>query len=304
MKIICVGHAALDRIFTVDSWPVDSAKIAASAFEETGGGMMANAAVAISRLGGEAVLWGPIGDDNVARIIDEQLQAEGVNTEHLRRMPGRTSSHSAVLLDARGERLVVGYRGDSLQCPADWLPLSEIATADAVMVDVRWPQGALAALRAARNAGKPAILDGEIAPLEVLEALSRNAEHVVFSQRGVANFHAADLESALRRTLANGARIAASTHGGDGVYWLERSQPQKLRHCPALKISPVDTLAAGDVFHGAYALAIGERRPVEEAMRFATFAAGLKCTRPGGRSGAPTRQEVAMLFEERTRAAL
>ena len=76
-RVICVGHAALDRVFAVESWPKGSGKIPAHRFEESGGGMAANAAAAISRLGGEAVFWGPTGEDAVADAIRDMLIANG-----------------------------------------------------------------------------------------------------------------------------------------------------------------------------------------------------------------------------------
>lgn len=291
-RVVCVGHAALDRIFAVDSWPDHSAKIAASRYEESGGGMMANAAVAISRLGGEVAFCGPLGEDAVGFAIRAQLQAEGVNVDALRSFPGMTSSHSAVLVDTRGERLVIGYRGSALHAPADWLPLDLTTSAAALMVDVRWPQGAEAALRAARDANVPAILDGEIAPAGLLDSLSAIADHVVFSERGLAEFAGLDVEGGLRRVLAKGARVAAVTRGAAGVFWVEGGAPHELKHCPAFEVTVVDTLAAGDVFHGAYALAIAEGRDTGDAMQFASAAAAIKCSRPGGRNGAPTRGEV------------
>ena len=54
----------------------------------------------------------------------------------------------------------------------------------------------------------------------------------------------------------------------------------------------VDTLGAGDVFHGSFALALDEGRSVDDALWFANAAAALKCTRAGGRAGIPTRAEV------------
>ena len=104
-RVICVGHAALDRVFAVESWPAGSGKIAAHRFEESGGGMAANAAAAIARLGGEAVFWGPTGEDAVADAIRATLIADGVDAHGLRCFEGRTSSHSAVIVDDRGERL-------------------------------------------------------------------------------------------------------------------------------------------------------------------------------------------------------
>jgi len=295
-RVICVGHAALDRVYSVESWPAASAKIAARAFAESGGGMAANAAVAIARLGGETEFWGPTGADGVAELIRAQLACEHVDVDNLRGFPGKSSSHSAVLVDARGERLVVGHRGSALQATAEWLPLARIEGAGALLADVRWPEGAAAALRAARRAGIAAILDGEIAEAGVLEELVGSADHAIYSERGLASYCEGEPADGLRKALNAGARVAAVTCGEAGVLWIEADAPQHLRHCPAFPVLAVDTLAAGDVFHGAYALAISERQTTEQAIRFGAAAAAIKCSRPGGRQGAPTREEVELLL--------
>lgn len=292
-RLVCVGHCALDRVFSVDTWPSASAKIVASRFDESGGGMAANAAVAAARLGAFAHFWGPTGDDATSTIIARQLQDEGVDVSGLRHFEGMTTSTSAVLVDARGERLVVGYRGTALRAPADWLPLDSLAEMAAVLVDVRWVAGAEAALLAARTAGIPAILDGDVAPAEVLERLSGHADHVIFSERGLAALAGGDTERGLRRVLDRGASVVAVTLGERGVHWIDARDPTQMHGLPAFAVTTVDTLAAGDVFHGAYAVAMAEGQEVDAAMRFASAAAAIKCTRPGGRNGAPRRDEVA-----------
>ena len=83
--------------------------------------------------------------------------------------------------------------------------------------------------------------------------------------------------------------LVGVTLGDAGVVWLEDHEPQ---HVPAVKIAPVDTLAAGDVFHAAFTVALVEAMPVRAAAEFACAAAALKCERFGGRLGAPTRAEV------------
>ena len=99
--------------------------------------------------------------------------------------------------------------------------------------------------------------------------------------------------------LANGALMAAVTRGSEGVAWIEAAAPGEVLHCPAFAIDTVDTLAAGDIFHGAYALALAEGQRTGEAMRFAAAAAAIKCSRPGGRSGAPSRSEVEVFLADR-----
>lgn len=298
-KVICIGHSALDRVFTVDAWPQASAKVRATSLVEVGGGMAANAAVAVARLGGEAHFWGPAGADSVADVMRAQLEAVGVDVRGLRRFEGRCSSTSAILIDARGERLIVSYRGTALEAPADWLQLDQIGSAGALLADVRWPQGALAALRAARRAGIPSVIDADTAEPATLQALAGEAEYALFSEPGLACFDGAGAtEGALRRALALGARLAAVTQGERGVSWIEAGAREGLRHLPAFVVPVVDTLAAGDVFHGAFALELARGKAPADALRFAAAAAAIKCTRAGGRSGSPSRDEVERFLRE------
>ncbi len=298
-KVICVGHSALDRVFTVEAWPQASAKVRAHAYAEVGGGMAANAAVAVARLGGAAHFWGPAGADSVAEVMSAQLRAAGVDERGLRRFAGLNSSTSAILIDARGERLIVSYRGTALEAPADWLQLDQVGSAGALLVDVRWPQGAIAALRAARRCGVPSVLDADTAEPATLQALAGEAEYALFSEPGLAGFAGGgDIEGGLRRALALGARLAAVTQGERGVFWVEAGEPEGLRHVPAFAVPVVDTLAAGDVFHGAFALELARGQASAEALRFAAAAAAIKCTRPGGRSGSPSRDEVERFLRE------
>jgi sulfofructose kinase len=77
------------------------------------------------------------------------------------------------------------------------------------------------------------------------------------------------------------------------VLWREA---EAIRVMPVFEVAAIDTLAAGDVFHGAFTLTLAEGSGIAEAMRFAAAAAGLKCTRFGGATGAPRRQEVEALL--------
>jgi sugar/nucleoside kinase (ribokinase family) len=65
-----------------------------------------------------------------------------------------------------------------------------------------------------------------------------------------------------------------------------------MQHESGLPVNVVDTLGAGDVFHGAYVLALVEGASAREAARFACAAASIKCETFGGRLGAPTRAQV------------
>lgn len=293
-RIVCLGMSALDAIYRVQAIPSTPTKVLATAFTECGGGMAANASVAIARLGGDAAYWGRVGADAIGTRILDELAAEGVDVSSVRRLAGCTSPSAAILVDDRGERLVCAYNDPRLDPDPAWLPLARVREYDAALADVRWPAGSAALLDAATAAGRPAVLDADVgAPGTVLD-LARRASHVVFSEPGLAEATGTgDPGRALERVAAGVLAVVGVTLGPNGFLWRDRHSEHRL---PAPRVAAIDTLAAGDVWHGAFTLALGEDMDIGAAARFANAAAAIKCTRPGGRLGAPTRAEVADLL--------
>lgn len=300
-SIICAGLAVMDQIYSVERLPEAPRKHFATGFREVGGGPAASAAVAIARLGGEARLWSRVGDDPVGDRIVRELEQEGVAVAAIKRVPGARSGCSAILVDARGERMIVNFRGDRMDPDPSWLPLSEIRGAGALLGDLRWPEGSARALAEARRLGIPALLDADAASgREGTEALAA-ASHILFSSQGLAEFTGlTETEGALRLAASRTGAWVGVSAGQAGVYWMEGEQ---LRHLPSFALDVVDTLGAGDVLHGAFALALARGERVDHALGFACAAAAIKCTRPGGRTGAPHANEVAAFLEERADAA-
>ena len=294
-RILCLGMSALDAIYRVPAIPATPTKVLATGYTECGGGMAANASVAVARLGGQAHYWGRVGSDELGDRILRQLQAEGVDVSTVRRVPDCVSPSAAILVADDGERLVCAYNDPKLDADPGWLPLGRVPGFGAALVDVRWPAGAAPVLDAARIAGIPAVLDGDIGPPDVLKALARRATHAVFSEPGLKCATGIEAPGAgLSNIAAEVSGIVGVTLGPDGFLWREAGQEHR---APALVITAVDTLAAGDVWHGAFTLALGDGEGTARAARFANAAAAIKCTRAGGRLGAPTCAEVLMALE-------
>jgi sugar/nucleoside kinase (ribokinase family) len=288
--VVCCGAATLDTLFRVARLPTGPGKILPTAVLEVAHGMATSAAAAIARLGGRARLFARVGDDAGGRRFVDELTAEGVDCRFVRRVPGVRSPICTVLVDDAGERLVVPYYDPALGRETGWLPLGEVGAADAALVDVRWPEGAAAVLDAARAAGIPAVLDADVGPSDVVLSLAARASHAVFSEPSALAVTAApSVPEALLRLAERLHGFVAVTAGPEGCFWLEEGAIAQLRP-PA--VVAVDTLAAGDVFHGAFALALAEGAGVRRAMAFANVAAALKCRSFGGRLGAPGRAEV------------
>jgi sulfofructose kinase len=288
-RVICLGMATLDQIFRVDTIPLAPAKFRASEFIVTGGGQAANAAVTVQRMGGEAQYWGRVGDDEVGDQIIRLLAKEQVDVSHVYRLIGARSKTAAILVDSRGERLVCSAPAQGYPPDTSWLPLDEVATVRAVLADSRWKPGAMALFEAAALHNKPSVFDADAGSNEEVLAVSETATHPVFSEPMLAQTGFGAPEIALPKIFnAKRNKICGVTLGERGVVWFDGTT---LHQTPALPIKAIDTLAAGDTWHGALALALAEGLADAEAVAFASRVAAIKCSRFGGRNGIPTRAE-------------
>ncbi len=287
-KILCVGALTMDTIFRLETLPAGPGKFIPLEAVEVAEGMAAAQAASIARLGGSAALWASAGDDAIGDRLVAQISGEGVDCSRVRRVAGARSGFSTIFMDLVGERTIVPkYDADLMAAPAAAPDLAGFA---AVMTDVRWPGAAALALKAARAAGIPGILDADVGPRDVIAELVQLASHVVASEGGAALVAGAATPQAAAEQLAAGhPGFVAVTAGEHGCWWGEGGT---LRHTPAPGIAAVDTLAAGDVFHGAFAFGLVQGWAMDRVIRFASAAAAIKCTRFGGRLGAPTRDEV------------
>lgn len=286
--VFCLGIATLDYVYSVETMPTRGEKYRARDLAVVGGGCAGNASVAIARLGGRCWLATRLSDDLTGDRIVADLTADGVETGFALRAPGLRSPVSAILVDAAGERMVISYSDPAMPVGTEWLPGHLPTGAGAVLADTRWGEGALAALRLARAAGVPGVLDADRKPPH--PDLVGTASHVAFSQQALRELSEEDDPRAgLAKVARNGSTWLAVTLGKQGVLFIENGT---IAHMPAFVVETVDTLGAGDVWHGAFALALAEGQSERAAIRFASAAAAIKCTRFGGRAGAPSRDEV------------
>jgi sulfofructose kinase len=218
-RVICLGLSALDQVWRVpDFFAGHSQKIRALEYATMGGGMAATAAVTVARLGGIAAFWGRGGDDAAGREMSAALAAQGVEVGQFRLFGDGQSSVSGILVDARGERQIVNFRGQFPE-PADWLPLGEVRAASAVLADPRWLSGAVALFGAARTNAVPTILDADVADTDVFEKLLPLTDHAIFSEPALSGFAGAADDQALAKVAGFGCRVAAVTRGANGVSW-------------------------------------------------------------------------------------
>ena len=292
-RILCAGIIVLDEVFRVDEFPQPDGKVQAKGFFVVNGGCAANAAVAIARLGGRAALAGPMGgpagiDENGDRVL-KALARENVDCAACQRVDGLGTALSAIFMNARGDRTIVTYRDERIAAAMPDDPERIVSAADAVLADNRYPDFVRPICEAARRRNLPVVLDGDRPTVED-DPLFRVASHVVFSWECLRETTGvADLAEGLKRIAGRTDAFLAVSNGADDIIYLEDGGVRRL---PVFKITAVDTLGAGDAFHGGFVMALAQGGNEVDAMRFGAAVAGIKCTRIGGSAGAPTRAEV------------
>jgi sulfofructose kinase len=295
-RILCIGMPVRDLTFRVQGVPARGSKENASHFDEICGGNALNAAIGIVRLGGRASVCGPMGDarETTSRYIFDKLAHEGIETKHIVHMPGLVTPISAIMIDPSGERTIVTFRDPELW-KVQLGNIDELLTdCDAILTESRAAAFCNDLCVEATRRGIPVIVDVDRA-MSLREGLLTASSHLVFSSEPLQETAGiSDDGEALKKIAKLTPAFLAGTRGPQGTIWLDENNT--LQQTPAFPVHTVDTLGAGDVFHGAFALAITEKQELRQALRFASAAAALKCTRFGGAFAAPQRAEVTELL--------
>ena len=263
--VLCVGMGFLDTRLCVDRFPPEQRREPATKRWDALGGPATVGAVAVARLGGSASFWGRRGDDPPGERIAKLLRDEGVETAGYQVFPG-TSPTCEVFIRPDGERFLFPYYGDGMPPSADWIPEQAVDAADAVLVDGRWAEGAVRVAQQATLRDLPVVHDFDQDRPEIWE-VARNATHVI-ADEDLANAH-----GGIGTLLAKIERLGvwgAVTLGERGVVYSGG-------RVPAFPVEVLDSTGAGDVFHGAFALAMAQGRGETDAIRFGCAAGALHC---------------------------
>lgn len=299
LHILCIGMPVRDLAFRIEAIPSRGSKVPASQYEEIAGGNALNAAIGIVRLGGRATLCGPMGDaqETSAHYIFDQLAEEGIESRHLVHMPGLVTPISAIMIDPSGERTILTFRD-----PALWkvrLPDADalLESCSAVLIESRCAPFATELCAEARRRNIPVVVDGD-GVMSLREGLLTASSHLIFSSDAARQTAGSDDDAtALRKIAGLTPSFLAATRGPQGTLWLDPAGA--FQETAAFPVHTVDTLGAGDIFHGAFTLALTEGQGIPAALRFASAAAALKCTRFGGAFACPQRAEVEAFLAAR-----
>jgi sugar/nucleoside kinase (ribokinase family) len=295
--VVGVGTNTLDHVCVAARSPVGDGKAELCAYQTMPGGQVPTALVALQRWGLRTAYAGAFGDDTGGALQRASLAEAGVDLSRCRVCRGVASATSVIIVDAvTGARSVLWHRPRALVLGRAGLDRPLFTATAAVLLDADDVEAALRAATWARAAGALVMLDADEPGPHTAELLART--DVVIVPDGFARHAAgcADLDTALRRLVTRGPRLAVATLGAGGAMACQRGS---LRHMPAFRVPVVDTTSAGDCFHAGCLYGLLKRWPLARILRFASAAAALACTTLGGRASVPDLGAIEALLGTR-----
>ena len=296
--VVGVGANSVDYVYRLPAYPEPEgprSKLKISSHRISCGGQIATTLSTCAAMGLRAKYVGAVGADGNGQRLLAELHHRGIDTSNT--VVREALNAYAVILIAEdvGERVVLWDRSEALALNPHELPAEAIVSARALHVDDVDQDAGIAAARIARQAGVIVTSDIDRVTDRTEELIATVtipifAEHVPPALTGEK-----DPERALRRLRRTHAGLLCVTLGAHGSMLLDGDCPH---HQPAFPITPVDTTGAGDVFRGAFIVALLRGDAPADILRFANAAAAVSCTRTGAIDSVPSSADAQSLIPD------
>jgi len=289
--VVGVGYSAVDYFGIVDKYPPPAdIKMPMNQFTRQGGGPVATALVALSRLGASVAFAGKMGDDEFGRFMMEELKKENVDIDQVVIEPGPLSQFAFIIVDqSTGSRTILWSQSDVSPLQPSEMDRDFITSARILHLDGLQMEAGIQAAHWAKEAGMTVVLDGDTIRPGIEELISLT-DVLIASCNFAIQFTGKDsAEAAIHEMNALGPKIVGVTLGEKGCLIYDQ---EKIIQLPAFHVDVVDTTGAGDVFHGAFIYGLLEEWPLDKMAEFANAVAAMKCRKLGGRAGIPSLDEV------------
>ncbi|MDB5985162.1 MAG: rbsK [Nevskia sp.] len=287
--IVVFGSINLDLIFGLPQLPSRGQTLLGESLRTSPGGKGANQAVAAARDGATVCMAGAVGADALAEDALTGLRAAGVELSRVARVRGSTGC-AAIAVDARGDNFIIVAAGANLQARATQIEDAVLHAATTVLLQMEVDPAQNASLvRRAKARGARVILN--LAPAAEFDPMALRALDLLVVNED---------EGAWLAQHLGCAADAASLHAALGIGVLrtlsvkgaEAAVDGRFLSVPAHQVEAIDSTAAGDCFTGVLAAALDRGADLETAMRRASVAAALCCTRTGSQVSMPIATET------------
>ena len=304
MTVVVFGSINLDLVIEVPHLPIKGETVIGDRFFSAAGGKAANQAVAVSKLGTKVSLVGQVGDDTFGQTLINSLETAGVNTDGITVNPHTYSGIASIVVDADGANTISCAGGaNNLVREAEIEQFKKLLPqAKIVLLELGIPIATvLSAAREAKANNCMLVLD----PAPVINNLPEElyglvdiitpneveaSQLVGFTVDGVTT--ARQAASSLHQM---GVKNVIITLGSQGSLY---SNGQESDWIKPIEVPVVDTVAAGDAFNGALAVALASGKKIEEAVQWATVGGALAVTKNGAQSSLPSKESFQQLLSQ------
>ena len=296
-RIAIVGSNMVDLVTYVKRMPVKGETIEAPTFEMGHGGKGANQAVAAAKLGADVVMVTAVGDDMFADMTLKNFQSVGIDTTHVRRVPGKSSGVAPIMVEPSGENSILIVKGANADLsPADIERAAEaLKTCQLILLQLEVPlETVYAAIAFGKKHGIKTVLNPAPATPELDPEKVRDVSFFVPNETELAILTGLPVETeahiaeAARSLIAKGVGTVIVTLGSRGALL---ATPSATRRIAPVKVDPVDTTGAGDAFVGSFARYFAAGLDVEAALGRAALYAADSVTRRGTQKAYATEGE-------------
>lgn len=302
-KVIGFGALNLDRIFYVDRIVRPDEESFINYVENHPGGSAANTIVGLSRLGVPAGYIGKVADDEVGRILMEDLANENVNINGIRTARGRSGT-CLIMVDGKGNRGILVDPGvndtismadidQELVNSAKLIHITSFVCRDAEMSFET--QRELAASTSAEISFDPGTLYAERG-MEALEIFIRKARVILPSDRELTLMTGCrDIREGAEMLIDTGAKWVAVKRGEKGCYVTDGTFGIEL---PPQKVDVVDTTGAGDAFNVGFIYGMVQGKDIETCGKIGNITASISITKRGAREGLPYKEQLNAFIQD------
>ena len=289
--ILVAGSANLDFVVRAEHIPAPGETVLGRDFKTFPGGKGANQAVACARAGAATThMLLALGSDAFATPLETSLQDAGVQM-HVVRATEQPTGTAFICLSEAGENAITVAPGANATLRPEHLP--PLTGFSHLLLQLETPLDTVTAYaQAARAAGVAVVLNA--APAQVLsQELLGLVDILVVNEGELATVaqHTGSIAECLARLDVPTVVVTLGAHGCCarhlGAWHLQTS----------FAVNVVDTTGAGDTFCGSLAAALGQGQTMDQALRHASAAGALACTRLGAQSSIPLAAEVGALIQ-------
>lgn len=288
MKVLCIGHATYDIMIDMIDYPKENTKNRINKMLGCGGGQASNAAYLLGKWGVETFFAGLVGNDIYGKLIKQELDKVGVNTDYLE-VFGKTTVSYIVVNGKNGSRTPLTYHPTDFQMNE----IDENINPDIMLIDGY--EAHIASRLLDKYSNCISVLDAEKNIPEVID-LAKRVTYVVSSKvflESFSNTKIVDQES------LNKALDYASQYFNNIIVTLEdKGCAYKGKVIPSIEVNSIDSTGAGDIFHGAFVYGLTQGWEIDKILKFSNIAGALSVTKLGSRNSVYNLTEVEEIFNE------